>query len=131
MLAQTPGSTYAFARGSAYLGGVASGGPPAGPPVRLRPRCPLALWRAPPHEQAYRRADEARRVTDRIDEVALVGEVQLARRVDLDRERRRGHGDLLNAVDPDRRAPRGHRPPLQSLAEDREELTRLDPLARF
>src|ERR1700693_738286 len=100
MLAQTPGSTYAFARGSAYLGRVASGAPPAGPPVRLRPRCPLPLWRASPHEQAsppagpplrrrplcplplcrvspheraYGRADEARRVADRVDEVALVG----------------------------------------------------------
>src|SRR3970282_795550 len=114
MLAQTQRSTYGFARGSAYLGGVASGGvgvgsgaSPAGPATRLGTRCPLALCRAPPHQQTYRRAGDARRVTDRIDEIALVGEVQLARRVDLDREGRRGHRDLLDAVDADRHAARG------------------------
>src|SRR6266852_1609344 len=101
MLAQTSGSTNGFARGSTYLEavasrgvgvasggvGVGSGAAPAGRAARLGTRCPLALCSPPSHEQAYRRAGEAGRVTNRIDEVALVGEVQLARRVDLDRER--------------------------------------------
>src|ERR1700693_6306507 len=116
MLAQTSGSTNGFARGSTYLGGIRSGPAPTGWTAGLGGRSPLALCRAPPHEQTYRRAGEARRVTDRIDEVALVGEVQLARRVDLDRERRGRHRDLLDAVDADRHAARGSRPSLPRLA---------------
>src|SRR5574342_854753 len=110
MLAQTPGSTNGFARGSAYLRVIGSEAPPAGPTARLRAGGSLALCRAPPHEQTYRRTGERRRVTDGVDEVALVREMQLAGRVDLDRERRRGHRDLLDAVDADRHSARGSRP---------------------
>src|SRR3972149_3612423 len=90
MLAHTPGPTNGFARGSTYLGGIRSGPAPAGWTAGLGARCPLAFCRASPHEQTDRRAGEARRVADRIDEVSLVGEVQFARRVDLDRDRGRG-----------------------------------------
>src|SRR5713101_5652267 len=120
-----------FARGSAYLGCISALAfgrvlAPRPPPT---PRCLLA--RRMTQEQANGRASEAGGVAQRIDEIALVGEVELARPIHLHREGGRRDRDLLHAVNAQRRAVRGDRSALDGLTNDRDQLARLQSLARL